>query len=70
VDSTHVIIGLPPRAYDNFWAAAREAAESRHYGGIHYRAGIEDALGQGKCAGETVLSKVKTRLSKEETAAH
>jgi len=70
VDSTHVIIGLPPRAYDNFWAAAREAAESRHYGGIHYRAGIEDALGQGKCAGETVLSKVRTRIPKEETAAN
>jgi len=69
VDSTHVIIGLPPRAYDNFWAAAKEAAESRHYGGIHYRAGIEDALGQGKCAAETVLGKVKTRKPAQETAS-
>jgi hypothetical protein len=61
IDSTHVIIGLEPRSFENFWAAAREAAESRHYGGIHYRAAIEDALEQGKCVAEKTMERVQTR---------
>ncbi len=61
VDSTHTIIGLAPRAFDNFWAAAVEAAESRYYGGIHYRFGIDDALEQGKCVGEATIDNVVTR---------
>lgn len=62
VDSTHLIIGLDPRSFDNFWHAAEEAAESRHYGGIHYRAAIEDALEQGKCVAERVLADIKIRV--------
>jgi hypothetical protein len=61
VDSTHLIIGLEPRAFDNFWHAAREAAESRHYGGIHYRAAIEDALDQGKCVAGHVMDRIELR---------
>jgi hypothetical protein len=66
VDSVHRFIGLPNRSFDNFWQAAMEAAESRYYGGIHYRFGIDDALGQGRCAGETVLENVKTRIEEEQ----
>ncbi len=69
VDSTHVIIGLAPRKFENFWAAAREAAESRHYGGIHYRAAIEDALLQGKCSGEAVLENVVTHKASSSTSS-
>lgn len=60
IDSTHVIIGLEPRSFDNFWAAAEEAAESRHYGGIHYRAAIEDALAQGACVAEKAIERIQT----------
>ena len=50
-DSAHVADGLPPRRYASFWAAAEEAAESRLYGGIHYRWAIEEGLVQGRCIG-------------------
>jgi hypothetical protein len=64
VDSTHVIIGLAPRSFDSFWDAAVEAAESRHYGGIHFRPAIEDGLLQGRCAAQTVLSQIETSPSR------
>ncbi len=38
-----------PRSFPNFWAAGREAAMSRLYGGIHFRSGIESGLDQGQC---------------------
>ena len=51
-DSTHVRDGLATRTYPDFHAAAREAALSRLYGGIHFRAAIERGLEQGACIGE------------------
>jgi hypothetical protein len=50
-DATPEPDGLPPRKYASFWAAAAEAANSRLYGGIHFRAAIERGLEQGKCIG-------------------
>lgn len=55
-DNTHAALGLAPRTYPSFQAAAEEAAISRLYGGIHYRAAIEQGLIQGQCVGERVLS--------------
>lgn len=54
-DITHVERGLAPRTFDSFYAAAAEAAISRLYGGIHYRAAIEQGLAQGACVGRRVL---------------
>ncbi len=53
-DSTHERDGIKPRAYPSFWAAAEEAALSRLYGGIHFRAAIERGLDQGRCVGARV----------------
>ncbi len=53
-DHTHDAKGLPPRRFSSFWAAAEEAAISRLYGGIHFRAAIEQGLEQGRCIGERV----------------
>ncbi len=53
-DHTHDEDGLPERSFSSFWAAANEAARSRLYGGIHYRAAVERGLEQGKCIGEKV----------------
>lgn len=53
-DSTHADDGLAPRDYPDFWAAANEAAISRLYGGIHFRAAIERGLEQGACIGAHV----------------
>jgi hypothetical protein len=50
-DATHQRDGLPPRKFANFWAAANEAALSRLYGGIHFRAAVERGLEQGRCIG-------------------
>ena len=46
-DDTEVPYGLPVRSYPSFEQAAQEAAISRMYGGIHYRAAIEVGLQQG-----------------------
>ena len=55
IDNTHAELGLPARAFASFHAAADEAAISRLYGGIHYRAAIEQGLEQGYCVGKRVL---------------
>jgi PAP2 superfamily len=55
-DHTHDARGLPPRAFSSFAAAAQEAAISRLYGGIHFRAAIERGLEQGACIGEQVTA--------------
>lgn len=54
IDHTHTALGYPQRQYESFWAFADEAAISRLYGGIHYRAAIENGVEQGKCIGEQV----------------
>jgi hypothetical protein len=59
-DSAHVRDGLPPRKFTSFWAAADEAAISRVYGGIHFRAAIERGLDQGRCVGRYATA-LKTR---------
>ncbi|HZP20411.1 MAG TPA: vanadium-dependent haloperoxidase, partial [Bauldia sp.] len=50
--------GLAPQKFGSFWEAAQQAGISRLYGGIHYRAAIENGLAQGKCiAAYTVALK-------------
>jgi hypothetical protein len=51
VDRTHDRRGLPARSFRSFHEAAEEAALSRLYGGIHFRAAIERGLEQGRCIG-------------------
>jgi PAP2 superfamily len=48
-DRTHERDGIKPRSFPNFEGAATEAALSRLYGGIHYRAAVEQGLVQGRC---------------------
>ena len=59
-DATHERDGLQARNFPSFWAAAEEAAISRLYGGIHFRAAIERGLEQGRCIGAFV-NALKTR---------
>ena len=54
-DDTEVKYGLPVRSFKSFSHAASEAAVSRLYGGIHYRAAIENGLVQGKNLGNHVV---------------
>ncbi len=58
-DATHEADGLPVRTFPSFKAAAEEAAISRLYGGIHFRAAIENGLTQGECVAE-FANRLKT----------
>jgi PAP2 superfamily len=51
VDRAHEARGLAPRRFGSFFEAADEAAISRLYGGIHFRAAIVNGLAQGKRIG-------------------
>jgi len=50
-DETGKADGLGPREFASFDAAANDAGISRLYGGIHFRAAIEQGLAQGRCIG-------------------
>ncbi|WP_339916727.1 phosphatase PAP2 family protein [Yeosuana marina] len=58
-DDTELIYGLPTRHFSSFMDASREAAISRLYGGIHYRAATQEGLVQGLNLGKFVVDKLK-----------
>lgn len=60
-DDTEVAYGLPVRSFTSFNQAADEAAMSRMYGGIHYRAAIEVGVDQGRKIGSLLNSKLKMK---------
>ncbi|HEV9038689.1 MAG TPA: FG-GAP-like repeat-containing protein [Puia sp.] len=62
-DDTELEFGLPERHFDSFRQAAGEAAISRLYGGIHYRAAIEAGVSSGDHIGEWVLQKINLKRS-------
>lgn len=62
-DVTEMDFGLPVRSYSSFLDAAKEAAISRMYGGIHYRAAIEVGQLQGSLVGEKVIKKIKLKAN-------
>ena len=51
-DNTIAADGIPARQFKDFWAAANDAGISRMYGGIHFRAAIDQGLSQGRCIGQ------------------
>ncbi len=58
-DDTEVAYGLPVRSFTSFDKAADEAAISRMYGGIHYRAAVEIGVEQGRDLGRFVIENLK-----------
>ena len=58
-DDTELQFGLPTRKYTSFNDAAKEAAMSRLYGGIHYRAAIVNGIAHGKTIGDFIVGKLK-----------
>jgi hypothetical protein len=58
---TPVAMGLTPRSFASFEAAAAEAAVSRLYAGIHYPMGNQNGIEQGQCVGQMVLAATDTR---------
>ena len=58
-DDTELIYGLPVRSFTSFNQAAGEAAISRMYGGIHYRAAVEVGVKQGRDVGKFVVENLE-----------
>ncbi|MEP3209126.1 MAG: vanadium-dependent haloperoxidase [Maribacter sp.] len=64
-DDTEVAYGLPVRSFTSFSKAADEAAISRMYGGIHYRAAVEIGVKQGRDLGKFVVDNLKMTPDKK-----
>lgn len=60
-DSTEVEFGIPVRKFQSFKQAAKEAAISRFYGGIHYMPSIINGMQEGNKIGEFVIQRLRTR---------
>lgn len=60
-DDTELPYGLPVRSFESFNKAAEEAAVSRLYGGIHYRAAIDKGLSQGRDLGSYVVQTLQMK---------
>lgn len=67
-DDTEMAYGLPMRSFTSFQQAADEAAISRMYGGIHYRAAVEVGVRQGRNLGDFVVGKLQMQTDKNMTA--
>ena len=59
IDNSELQFGLPNRSFKSFNEASKEAAMSRFYGGIHYRAAIENGIVQGKNISDFIVNKLK-----------
>jgi hypothetical protein len=55
-DHTHAQLGLRARTFESFEDFAAEAAVSRLFGGIHFRAAIDRGLAQGHCVGSAAIA--------------
>lgn len=69
-DDTEVSYGLPVRTFNSFNEASREAANSRLFGGIHYRAAIEVGLKQGRDLGNFVVENLKLTTDAQNLASN
>jgi len=67
-DSTEVEFQIPVRYFNSFNEAAKEAAISRFYGGIHYMPSITFGLEEGRKIGEFICQKLL--VVKHEKALH
>jgi hypothetical protein len=56
-DDTEKEFGLPARKFNSFADAAKEAAISRLYGGIHFRDAIENGVKEGEKIGKFVITR-------------
>ena len=57
-DKVEESFGLPDRTFDSFLQAAREAAMSRLYGGIHFREAVENGKLLGGQIGNHILQQL------------
>ncbi len=58
-DTVETRWGYPSRTFDSFIKAAEEVSDSRVYGGIHYRMGVDLGIWQGNMLGEHIKRKIE-----------
>lgn len=63
-DTSLVEFGIKARSFENIRLAAKEAAVSRVYGGIHYRYSCDIGNEQGVRIGQLVVQKLKFKKNK------
>lgn len=68
-DSTEVEFGLTTRSFKSFLEASDEAAQSRLYGGIHYRTANEGGVTMGRALGTFISGKLRTRKAEDHKQA-
>jgi hypothetical protein len=56
---TYDYLGLPARSYNSFNAMAKEMADSRVFGGIHYQASCDKGRWLGEKVSQNILNKVQ-----------
>lgn len=56
---TYKYLGFPARSYHSFSEMAKEMADSRVLGGIHYQASCDKGLEQGEKVAQNILSTIK-----------
>ena len=63
VDHTYDDVGFKPRSFNSFNAMAREAGDSKFYGGIHYKLSVDAGLKQGQAVSQNIktLLVIKSR---------
>lgn len=57
IDTMEVQYRLPIREFSSFTTAAKEVSESRVYGGIHYRFGVNDGMSQGALIADRLIER-------------
>lgn len=57
-DSTEVVFGYEARSFISAAEAGRQASDSRYYGGIHYKFGVDHGFENGNAIGKHVLNRL------------
>ena len=60
-DDVEIKYGLKSRKYNSFNEAAKEAAISRYYGGIHFKDGIDNGVDVGLKIGNFIVNRIKDK---------
>lgn len=60
-DTSELEFGIPPRNFTSVTGAAREAAQSRVYGGIHFQKACDIGNEKGKIIGQFVLQRLRMK---------
>ena len=68
-DTVEERFGLKSRHFESFDAAAKEAAISRFYGGIHFKDAIDVGFEQGNKVGNWVVTRLSTIGSQQSAVA-